>query len=658
MNDRTRTRTNSNPHETEVPMHRPPVRSPRRAALLAVLAAPVVCVALVAAPASAQGMPQQDVVVVPAIGEGLCVHNLFQSNMVLQRDRPIAIWGWAKPGEAVTVSFDGEVQATTAAADRAWRVTLKARPASSTPTVLTVAGAESTLTLDNVLLGDVWLLAGQSNMEFPLERVDNGWLEIVSARFPDMRILTVPAPQGHEVRQGFARLHEWSDWFHAHFEKGNWDVLSPEIARELSAIGYVFARRIHMASRIPIGVVDVSRGGTTVETWTPETVLRGLDAPEVASMLADWDQRIASWDAQKDLANRKRDHEKRVRDREKRGEPIPADWKEPSDLRPGPAADQNRPGACYNSMIAPIAGLAVKGAIFHQGYNNALGGGSQGAAMYARILPETIRAWRAAFGDPQMPFGILSLCTEGPRQSLDNYCEQTCNDGIYIREAHYQTFVAMRANGDQNVGFASCSDLRRAWYHPQQKIPAGERMARWALATQYGESKRIRWLPPTVTRMEAAGSSIVLHFDGGVAAEDTNEPIEGFAIAGEDRRFQPARAVWLETGRDEQNRPRIDRRALVLSSPLVPQPIHFRYAWGRSPMGNLQSDDHNDLPFPAQRSDDWKMEEVPLGVLAGERIENGRLSRPQRAKIVAELKKDDLRRRLAEAKALLEEHGK
>lgn len=629
----------------------PSILSPRGAAILVILAA------FAARPVAAQqGMPEEDVVAVPAIGDGLCVHNIFQSNMVLQRGRPIRIHGWAAPGEKVTVSFDGQESSVTVAADRSWSVTFAAKPASSTPARMTIAGSDETLTLDNILLGDVWILGGQSNMEFPLERVDNGWLEIVSARFEDIRILTVPAPEGPEVCLGFARLFEWSGWFNRHFKKGDWDVCSPEVARDLSAIGYVFARRIHMAIRIPIGVIDVSRGGTTVETWTPEAVLRGIETPEVTALLADWDGRIAAWDAEQDLAQRLASFEVRVRDRKARGEVIPADWKAPDDLRPGPAWDQNRPGTCYNSMIAPIAGLGVKGAIFHQGYNNA-NGGTAGAAMYHRVFGEMIRAWRAAFADPQLPFGIISLCTEGPQQTRDNYVELMLNDGIYIREAQYQTFLDLRAAGDENIGFASSFDQRRGWYHPQLKIPVGERIARWALATQYGMGGQIRWQPPTCTKVEVRGATIVLHMDGAVSAADTNAAIEGFAIAGEDRRFHPAEAEWQISGQDANGRPQRDRSVLVLSSPHVPAPIHFRYAWGRNPMGDLQSADHNDLPFATQRSDRWKMEEVPLGVLGDGPFPGGKPTRAQLARIRDALRSEDLRRRVAEARALLDAHG-
>ena len=214
---------------------------------------------VVAFPAHSQEkMPREDVIDVPAIGEGLCVSNVFQSNMVLQRDKPVAIWGWGTPGEKITLTFGNQQQNATVAEDRAWRVNLAAMPANSKPQTLTVQGSNNQLVLENILVGDIWLLGGQSNMEFPLSRIENGQLEIVSANYPSIRILTVPAANGPDAKPGFPRLHEWSSWFGRHFRKGDWDLCTPEIARELSAIGYVFARRVHMASQVPSSPVDIS----------------------------------------------------------------------------------------------------------------------------------------------------------------------------------------------------------------------------------------------------------------------------------------------------------------------------------------------------------------------------------------------------------------
>jgi len=332
-----------------------------------------------------KAMPKADVVDVPAIGKGLCLSNIFQTNMVLQRDKPLSIWGWADPGEEITVSFAGRHARTKAAPDRSWQVTLEPVPANSTPQTMTVKGKTRTLTLENILVGDVWILGGQSNMEFEIAKVDDGPLEVVSANFPQIRLLTMPQGKGFDSVRSFERLHEWSSWWSRHFRKGDWDVCSPETVRDFSAIGYIFGRRLFMATGVPIGLIDASIGGTTVETWTPRNVLAKIDGKETRDMLKDWAEKIAAYDPQADLQRRIADYQRQKQRRAEQGNPMPADSRPPSDLRPGPAADKNRPGYCYASVIRPLEGLAVKGAVFHQGFNNCFNG-SAGARMYYQVF--------------------------------------------------------------------------------------------------------------------------------------------------------------------------------------------------------------------------------------------------------------------------------
>ena len=348
-------------------------------------------------------MPKEDVVDVEAVQEGLCVSNVFQTNMVLQRNKPVHIWGWAQPQEQIEVAFGGQRVSTVANEDRTWKATLPEMSACNEARQLTVSGENETLVLENILVGDVWVLGGQSNMEFELAKVENGQLEIVSANYPEIRILTVPYGEGPELSSGFARLHEWSSWFGRHFRKGDWDVCTPEVARELSAIGYVFARRVHMASNVPIGVIDASRGGTTVETWTPLATLRSLESPTTQAKLEEFDTAVAEWDPQADLDKRIADHHRWIERQTSEGKEIPENRREvPSDLRPGPIADHNHPGHCYAGMISPLAGLSIKGVIFHQGYNNAFNG-STGVEMYRDLFPVMIHSWREAFEDPDLP---------------------------------------------------------------------------------------------------------------------------------------------------------------------------------------------------------------------------------------------------------------
>ncbi len=599
-------------------------------------------------------MPREDVVRVPAVGEGLCVSNLFQTNMVLQREKPISIWGWAEPGGKVTVSFAGQSVEATAASDRSWKVTLKAMEAQSAPQVMTIKGKDKTLKLENIVVGDVWILGGQSNMEFEIAKVNGGPLEIVSANFPRIRLLTMPIGKGFDSVKSFRRLYEWSSWFSRHFRKGDWEMCTPESVKEFTAIGYIFGRRLHMATQVPIGLIDASIGGTTVETWTPEAVLQKIGGRETQEKLHEWRDRIAGYDAQDDLQKRIENYERRKKRLAEQGNPLPADSRPPSDLRPGPAADKNRPGWCYASVIRPLEGLAVKGAVFHHGFNNCFDG-SAGAVMYYQVFGKMIAAWRSAFNDGQMPFCIISLCTAGEPQTRDNYCERMFDVGPLIREAQYRTFRDFYDAGDKAIGFVSSFDLRKSWYHPQIKIPAGERAAKWALVSQYGILKGRNahefWLPPSIEEVKRDGGTIRLTMSTPIQTKDDSDgAMLGFAVAGGDRIFHPADIQWYTDGTtDNRNRPRYQRNVLVLSSPFVPRPVHYRYAWARNPMGNLANG--RGIPIATQRSDEWLLEETPEKITTPENPSKRQIANEIRKR----LRRADIERRIKEAEAVIEE---
>lgn len=590
----------------------------------------------------------QDRIDTPAIGSGLCVHNLFQSNMVVQRDKPMPLWGWAAPGETITVTFGGNHKSVTAAADRSWKVELPAMPASAEPRTITVQGKDGKIELTNILVGDVWLLGGQSNMEFELAKLEEGPLEIISANFDQIRLFTVPQQNGPETRKAFPRQHQWSSFFSRHFRQGYWDVCSPDTVAEMSGIGYVFGRRLHMATRVPIGLVDVSRGGTSLMTWTPIEVLRKIDTPEVKSTLAEWDKKVAEFDPQKDLENRSRQYDSWAANMKAQGKPIPADRKPPTDLQPGPAADMNRPGSLFAATLAPIAGLPVKGAIWHQGYNDALM--PNGHKMYARVFPEMIKAWRTVFNDPAMPFGIITQETQDQPQTLENFLPPMVDEGNYIREVHYQTFLNLRKAGDKNIGYASSFDQHRAWYHPQLKVAVGERIAKWALATQY--RKNIRWLPPQLQEVKPSNGKLILKLDTW-AIPFHDGPIQGFAIAGKDGRFQPAKAEWLDKN-GGKGQPDWERSTIVLSSEFVPKPVYFRYAWARNPLETLKSSDLSNLPFDTQRNDSFTLADMYQIYTGKNPSTPGVLQRGETRELTEVLKAEDTKRRVEEAKKLLD----
>lgn len=592
----------------------------------------------------------KDRIDVPAIGAGLCLHNLFQTGMVLQRDKPVRIWGWAEPGEKVSVTFGEMTQSDTAAADRSWKVALPALAASSVPRTLLVQGKAKAIKLEDILIGDVWLLGGQSNMEFPIYKVDGGSLEVVSANFKNIRLFSVPQQNGPDYKKALPCQYQWSDWFNQHFRQGYWDVCSPESVREMSAIGYIFARRIHMTTQIPIGVIDASRGGTCIETWLPLELLKTIETTEVKDLLADWDRKVADFNPDKDLQARIKRFNEQTASLKEQGKVIPADRTPPSGLMPGPAMDMNRPGNCYASMIAPLAGFQIKGAIWHQGFNNAMQ--PNGHAMYYQVFAKMIGAWRTAFTDPQMPFGIISLCTEGEPQDLDNYLGKIANEGIYIREVQFKTFLDFRNAGDKNIGFASSFDQRRAWFHPQIKIPVGERIAGWALATQYGLSNEIRWQPPMIKAMRVEGGVMTLQLDSSGAVPYNDGPILGFAIAGKDGKFQPANAGWLTKSTASRSKQE-DRSAIVLSSPLVAEPVYYRHAWGRNPLANVKADG---IPLDTLRNDTWTIADMYAIYTGKKSTMPNILDRRESGELAKALQAEDVKRRLKEAEAFIKEH--
>jgi sialate O-acetylesterase len=171
--------------------------------------------------ATAQQEPGKAITAIPAMAEGLSLHNLFQSNMVLQREKPITIWGWAESGEAVTVSFGGQTQTTKAGADRSWKVIFPAMPATADPLQMAIKGKDATITLDNILMGDVWVMGGQSNMQEPLRNLENGAMEIATANFPKIRLLTVSAIIDNKEKKNFPRRQKNKQ------PDGDWDICSP-----------------------------------------------------------------------------------------------------------------------------------------------------------------------------------------------------------------------------------------------------------------------------------------------------------------------------------------------------------------------------------------------------------------------------------------------
>lgn len=536
----------------------------------------------------------------PTVLAGLHLPHIFGDNMVIQRDRPIHVRGTADPGANVRVRFGERDLTVRADAQGHWSMELEPLPASTLARSFSVSSGDETIEYDGVLVGDVWLLGGQSNMEDVLEDIYHGDTEVASAHYPNIRLLTIPQVAGPKPFADFERINEFNAWTHRYEQKGTWFQCTPKAVHRFSAIGYVFGRRLPQVTGVPIGLIDASWGGTTVEAWVSRPALEAI--PEVRPLLREWDERIAAYDPEASLRARIKRWERDTEHRKQAGQPPNP---KPTEPDPDPANDRNNPGAAFNGMIAPYAGFNLKGALFNQGYNNALGDARP--RLYAKTFRAMIRDWRRAFRDQAMPFGIIELTAGGEPQTDENFEQRMVDPGPFIREAQFQAWQAL-----DHVGYVPAYDQQVPWYHPHKKLLLGERAARWALHDDYGHTQ-LGWQPAVCTESTVEGDHIILSFDRAVRVHD-GRPFQGFAIAGADRHFYPAQAEFLVVGKDDRGRDRVDEAKLKVWSPLVKQPVAVRYAWARNPLGNAVNSRHHEriIPICAFRTDNWDWPEAPF----------------------------------------------
>lgn len=522
-------------------------------------------------------------------------NHIFDNNMVLQRDQPIRIWGSAAPLEKIKIEFGGQIKSANANKQGEWFIYLDPMIASAQPRKMNVSGIKSLVQFTNVLVGDVWILGGQSNMELDLAALYHGDAEILSANFPNIRLMTIPSSADHLPKKDFERINEYDSWHERYDMKGYWFPCSPKSVTTFSGLGYIFGRRIHMASKIPIGLIDLSLGGTTVEAWLSPNTL--LSMPENNSLLKQWNDKEAAFNPVEDLKTKISNWEKRTAEQKRKGEETAP---KPLVASVRPALDRNFPGSSYTGMVAIIGGLSVKGVVFHQGYNNALGDARP--KLYAANFKALISDWRNLFNNKQLPFGIIEFSAGGEPQTLDNYELRMLDPSPYIREGQFNAY-----RGISNTGYACAYDQQVNWYHPQKKVELGERMARWALSTQYGFN--LGWEPAVVEGIEKLKDKIIVTFNKQVKSSD-DRPMEGFSIAGIDRHFYPAKAEYLKM-QNEKGQKVNDKRRVMVWNDLVENPIELRYAWARNPLGNLVNDAERIIPVPLFRTDNWEYPEAP-----------------------------------------------
>ena len=467
--------------------------------------------------------------------------SLFSDHMVIQAGRKVPVWGWAKPGQRVVVSIAGQSPSTTAGADGRWRVEL-APVAGDGPYELTVE-AERKVTIRDVLVGEVWLGSGQSNMNWPVRRSKDFAKERAAARFPKLRMFTVARASASRPQ---ARC------------KGKWLVCSPDTVASFSATAYFFARSLQQELGRPIGIVHSSWGGTAIEAWTSMPVQRKTAA--LGELLKSWDDRDARWD---EAAAKKR-YELQLKTWERRAARARREGKRPRRkprMARNPVKDQNHPANLYNGMISPLIPYALRGVIWYQGERNART--VKSAELYATQLPLMIADWRARWGQGDFPFLFVQLPNfkkrvEGPGQK---------SAWASIRESMRRTLKVA------NTGMAITLDVGEARdIHPKDKQSVGARLARWALATVYGrailpsgplfESWALDGAKAVVTFRHSGGRLIVK------GHKDTACP--GFELLGKDGRW---RAVVAE----------INGARAILSHDEVKEPQGVRYAWADNP---------------------------------------------------------------------------
>lgn len=568
----------------------------------------------------------------------LTVAHVFSDNMVIQRDQKIRVWGTASPEKNVRVRLGSRDRTVRANGEGEWLVELEALPTSTQAKSLFVKSEDDTVEYDGILVGDVWLLGGQSNMEDVLESIYHGDTEVASANHPNIRLMTVPQVASPEPLHDIDRLNEFNSWTGRYERKGSWHRCTPKSVARFSAIGYIFGRRLHLVSGIPIGLVDCSWGGTTAEAWTSRNMLATI--PTAKPLTDEWDQRVAAYDPEESLRRRIENWRRNTERRKKEGKEPPPKPTEPDQ---NPASDRNNPGASFNGMLAPIANFNIKGAIFNQGYNNALGHNAR-PALYAKVFSSMIQDWRSAFRNEALPFGIVALTAGGEPQTEENAELRMVDPAPFIREAQAKAWLEL-----EHVGFAPAYDQQVPWYHPHKKFELGERIARWALHTQYGQ-EQIGWQPAVCTASKVIGDAIELTFDRRVRVHD-GRPFAGFCIAGEDRHFYQANAEFVVTGEDERGQNRKDEARLMVSHPLVKEPVAVRYAWARNPIGNAVNSAHHErtIPIVSFRTDNWDWPECPC---EGEGDQNE--YRQAVTKMRNAAREQAKKRRRAEAESLLE----
>jgi len=456
-----------------------------------------------------------------SVSGDVVLSKLFGDHMVLQQNQPIRIWGQAEPGEQVTVELAGKTASVKTGEDRRWRIDLPAMKADGKAHTLTVKGS-NTLTLNDVLLGEVWICSGQSNMEWPLNKgVLNGQEEIAAANHPQIRLFNVP---------GHVSVPEPLD-----DPRGQWKICSPETLPGFSAVGYFFGRELQQELKVPIGLVGTNWGGTRIEPWTPAVGFRAV--PEL-----------------KDIV-------------EKLDAPKPEE-PEPTGKRRKGKPGGGDPTEIYNGMVHALTPLSARGVIWYQGESNAGDG-----LRYDFMKEALVKGWRTTFENDKLSFYWVQLAA-----FRQNDVNPAGGGWGPVREGQ------RRALRLPNTGMAVAIDIGDAKnIHPSNKLDVGKRLALWALAKDYG--KDIVHSGPLYKAMKKEGEKIRIQFDhvgsGLMVAQK-----QGLDPAKETPGAELAHfAIQDATGKWYWAKAAIDGNSVLVWNDEVKDPTHVHFGFQSNPVG-------------------------------------------------------------------------
>lgn len=480
-------------------------------------------------------------------------------SMVLQQGQPVPIWGWADDGEKVTVKFGGQSVETAAAAGK-WMVKLAPLTASDKGAEMTISGKNS-ITLKDILVGEVWVCSGQSNMEWSVTASKDPQKEIAAANHPTIRLFDVP--------NTVSPKEKLTD------TKASWKVCSPQTIGPFSAVGYYFGRELNQKLNVPIGLLHSSWGGTPAEAWTEVSYF--AKHPELAGIPSAWEKNAEGYAKAKEAWEKNKD--KLMADWKAKADAAKAEKKPvPQQPRPpqDPATSPHTPATLYNGMISPLLPYACKGAIWYQGESNA-----GRAYAYRTLLPTMIQSWRDAWGNQDFKFLIVQLA---------NYQQPAKAPGddawAELREA--QTMTAALPNNGQALAIDLADADNPGDIHPRNKQDVGKRLALVAMGKYYG--KDVAYSGPHYDSVKFDGDKAIVKFKYADGMKAKGDKLTGFAIAGEDKKW-----VWADA--------KVEGDTVVVSSPEVKKPVAVRYAWSINPVANLYN--AADLPACPFRTDDW-----------------------------------------------------